>query len=106
MEKLRTVDIKAVQEPYCQNNMVTGLSVMSRVIALDSGERRPRPATVIVDPELDMKELKQFNTAFETAWYIVACYMIGEGLTAKQFVREVRGPFRRCVLQKPSIVSL
>ncbi|XP_066905302.1 uncharacterized protein [Halyomorpha halys] len=66
----RKVDIMVILEPCCRNNVVTGFGVASRVVVLGIGERRPRTAIVIVNPSLDVMELKQFTTADQAACYV------------------------------------
>nr|XP_014284600.1 uncharacterized protein LOC106686031 [Halyomorpha halys] len=66
----RSADILAIQEPCCRKNVVTGFGTTSRVVGLGSGERRPRAAIVVVNPALDVMELKQFTTAYQAACYL------------------------------------
>lgn len=66
----REVDIMVVQEPCCRNNVVVGFGLASRVVALGSGERRPRAAIVVVNPALDVMELRDLTTADQAACYV------------------------------------
>ena len=63
-------DLLAVQEPCCKNNQVTGFGMAARVVAQSSGERRPRAAIVILNPSLDVMEMKQHTTADQAACWI------------------------------------
>ena len=62
-------DIMAVQEPSCRGNIVTGFGLTSRVIALSSGERRPRAAIVVNNPNLDVMDLRQHTMADSVPCY-------------------------------------
>lgn len=63
-------DLIVVQEPWCYKNQVAGFGVSVRIVAQSSGERRPRAAIVVLNPTLDVMELRQHTSADQAACWI------------------------------------